>query len=65
MTVRILSMFTSDYSFFDADHYNPFEHVKKDEYGFYVILENGRKVRFPSLLNMRVEIANREIEEED
>jgi len=62
-TARILSMFTSDYSFFDADHYDPFENIKRDETGLYMILENGRKVRFPSPLNMKVEIANQEEDE--
>lgn len=50
-------MFTSDYSFFDADYYDPFKNIKRDEYGLYMILEDGRRVRFPSPLNVKVEIA--------
>lgn len=55
--------FTSDYSVIDADFYDPFEHVNKDEHGFYVILEDGRKIRFPSLINFHFEIANDEDED--
>lgn len=51
-------MFTSDYSVMDADYYNPLENVKKDEYGFYVILENGRKLRFPVMSKFKMAVSN-------
>lgn len=46
--------FTSDYPVVDADYYNPLENVKKDDFGPYVILENGRKVRFPSVTRVKM-----------
>lgn len=51
-------VFTSDYSFLDADRYDPFENIKRDENGLYILLEDGRKLRFPSPLHMSVRIEN-------
>lgn len=52
--------FTSDIPFIDADYYDPFENIKKDGAGFYVVLEDGRKVRFPSVMKFKMIISNRD-----
>lgn len=56
--------FFSNYSIFDADYYNPLENVEKDDVGFFIVLEDGRKLRFPSPLNLRVEISNQTDEDD-
>lgn len=48
--------FYSDIPIIDADRYDPLENVRRDEKGAYIALEDGRKLRLPSPLNMQVEL---------